>query len=314
MTIRESIQRLILASMARNSQTPLLLLVLSAQLVLIRLCHASGVAVYWGQNGNEGTLAETCATGKYKYVNIAFLNKFGNGQTPEINLAGHCNPASNGCTIVSGGITSCQSQGVKVLLSIGGGIGNYSLASPADARAVADYLWHNFLGGKKSTSRPLGDAVLDGIDFDIELGSTQYWDVLARRLKAYSKPRRAVYLAGAPQCPFPDKFLGGALNTGLFDYVWVQFYNNPQCQYSSGNTDNLINSWNKWTTSIKAGLMFLGLPAAPEAAGSGFIPATVLNSEVLPVIKKSPKYGGVMLWSKFYDDQSGYSSSIIGNV
>ncbi|KAH0978842.1 hypothetical protein GBA52_006019 [Prunus armeniaca] len=281
--------------MARNSQTPLLLLVLSAQLVLIRLCHASGVAVYWGQNGNEGTLAETCATGKYKYVNIAFLNKFGNGQTPEINLAGHCNPASNGCTIVSGGITSCQSQGVKVLLSIGGGIGNYSLASPADARAVADYLWHNFLGGKKSTSRPLGDAVLDGIDFDIELGSTQYWDVLARRLKAYSKPRRAVYLAGAPQCPFPDKFLGGALNTGLFDYVWVQFYNNPQCQYSSG-------------------LMFLGLPAAPEAAGSGFIPATVLNSEVLPVIKKSPKYGGVMLWSKFYDDQSGYSSSIIGNV
>ncbi|CAB4301970.1 unnamed protein product [Prunus armeniaca] len=300
--------------MARNSQTPLLLLVLSAQLVLIRLCHASGVAVYWGQNGNEGTLAETCATGKYKYVNIAFLNKFGNGQTPEINLAGHCNPASNGCTIVSGGITSCQSQGVKVLLSIGGGIGNYSLASPADARAVADYLWHNFLGGKKSTSRPLGDAVLDGIDFDIELGSTQYWDVLARRLKAYSKPRRAVYLAGAPQCPFPDKFLGGALNTGLFDYVWVQFYNNPQCQYSSGNTDNLINSWNKWTTSIKAGLIFLGLPAAPEAAGSGFIPATVLNSEVLPVIKKSPKYGGVMLWSKFYDDQSGYSSSIIGNV
>ncbi|CAB4271534.1 unnamed protein product [Prunus armeniaca] len=300
--------------MARYSQTPLLLLVLSAQLVLIRLCHASGVAVYWGQNGNEGTLAETCATGKYKYVNIAFLNKFGNGQTPEINLAGHCNPASNGCTIVSGGITSCQSQGVKVLLSLGGGTGNYSLASPADARAVADYLWHNFLGGKKSTSRPLGDAVLDGIDFDIEFGSTQYWDVLARSLKAYSKPRRAVYLAGAPQCPFPDKFLGGALNTGLFDYVWVQFYNNPQCQYSSGNTDNLINSWNKWTTSTKAGLIFLGLPAAPEAAGSGFIPATVLNSEVLPVIKKSPKYGGVMLWSKFYDDQSGYSSSIIENV
>ncbi|PQQ03667.1 hevamine-A-like [Prunus yedoensis var. nudiflora] len=145
--------------MARNSQTPLLLLVLSAQLVLIKLCHASGVAVYWGQNGNKGTLAETYSAGKYKYVNIAFLNKFGNGQTPEINLAGHCKPASNGCTIVNSGITR-------------GGIGNYSLASPADARAVADYLWHNFLSGKKSTSRPLGDAILDGIDFDKELGST----------------------------------------------------------------------------------------------------------------------------------------------
>jgi chitinase len=31
---------------------------------------------------------------------------------------------------------------------------------------------------------------------------------------------------------------------------------------------------------------------------------------VLPLIKGSPKYGGVMLWSKFYDDQSGYRSAI----
>ncbi|CAL9008798.1 unnamed protein product, partial [Prunus brigantina] len=285
-------------------------------LIIISLCKSSqagGIAIYWGQNGNEGTLADTCNTGNYQFVNIAFLTTFGNGQNPVLNLAGHCDPSTNGCTGLSTDIKACQAKNIKVLLSIGGAEGSYSLTSADDARQVADYLWKNFLGGQ-ATSRPLGDAVLDGIDFDIELGSTQYWDVLARSLKAYSKPRRAVYLAGAPQCPFPDKFLGGALNTGLFDYVWVQFYNNPQCQYSSGNTDNLINSWNKWTTSIKAGLIFLGLPAAPEAAGSGFIPATVLNSEVLPVIKKSPKYGGVMLWSKFYDDQSGYSSSIIGNV
>ncbi|XP_068331055.1 hevamine-A-like [Pyrus communis] len=301
--------------MAGNSQAPFLLLILLAQLVGFELCDAgAGIAIYWGQNGNEGTLAETCATGKYSYVNIAFLNKFGSGQTPEINLAGHCNPASGGCAIVSSGITSCQSRGIKVLLSIGGGVGNYSLASAADAKDVAGYLWNNFLGGKKSTSRPLGDAVLDGVDFDIELGSTQYWDVLARRLKAYSKPRRSVYVAGAPQCPFPDKFLGDALNTGLFDYVWVQFYNNPSCQYSSGSTDNLIKSWNRWTTSVKAGKIFMGLPAAPEAAGSGYIPAAVLKSKILPVIKKSSKYGGVMLWSKFYDDKSGYSSSIIGSV
>ncbi|XP_024167143.2 hevamine-A isoform X2 [Rosa chinensis] len=296
------------------------LLVLISFLVLIQPSHGGGIAIYWGQNGNEGTLKQTCATGKYKYVNIAFLNVFGSGQTPQINLAGHCNPVSNGCATVGPEVTFCQSLGVKVFLSLGGGIGNYSLSSVSDAKDVANYLWNSFLGGKgngrdkSATTRPFGDAVLDGIDFDIEQGANPYWDDLARYLKAYSKPRRAVYLAAAPQCPFPDAFVGGAISTGLFDYVWVQFYNNPPCQYSSGNTDNILNSWNKWTTSIQAGKIFLGLPAAPAAAGSGFIPATVLNSKILPVIKKSSKYGGVMLWSKYYDDQSGYGSSIIKNV
>ncbi|KAL2550563.1 Acidic endochitinase [Forsythia ovata] len=273
------------------------------------LGRRGGIAIYWGQNGNEGTLAEACATGKFSYVNIAFLNKFGNGQTPEINLAGHCNPASNTCRAVSNGIHACQKKGIKVMLSIGGGIGNYSIASAEDAKNVSVYLWNNFLGGN-SSSRPLGDAILDGIDLDIEHGSTQYWDVLVRNLKSYSKRSRKVYITGAPQCPFPDRFLGAALNTTLFDYVWVQFYNNPPCQYSSGNTENLKNYWNRWTTSVNAEKIFLGLPAAPRAAGSGYIPPEVLTSEIIPVIRKSPKYGGVMLWSKYWDDQSGYSDSV----
>jgi chitinase len=300
--------------MARNLRITPLLLPLLFLTTLIKTSHTSGgIAIYWGQNGNEGTLTDTCATGRYSYVNIAFLNKFGNGQPPEINLAGHCNPASNGCTIVSEGIRNCQKRGIKVMLSIGGGIGNYSLASAADAENVAQYLWNNFLGGK-SSSRPLGDAILDGIDFDIELGSTQHWEDLAKHLKAYSKHGRKVHLGAAPQCPFPDAFLGTALNTHLFNYVWVQFYNNAPCQYSSGNITNLVSSWNRWTTSIKADRIFLGLPAAPQAAGSGYISPDVLTSQILPVIRKSRKYGGVMLWSTYYDDQTGYSSAILKNV
>ncbi|RVW37172.1 Acidic endochitinase [Vitis vinifera] len=238
------------ARMARTPQSTPLLISLSV-LALLQTSYAGGIAIYWGQNGNEGTLTQTCNTGKYSYVNIAFLNKFGNGQTPEINLAGHCNPASNGCTSVSTGIRNCQNRGIKVMLSIGGGAGSYSLSSSNDAQNVANYLWNNFLGGQ-SSSRPLGDAVLDGIDFDIELGSTLHWDDLARALSGFSKRGRKVYLTAAPQCPFPDKFLGTALNTGLFDSVWVQFYNNPPCQYSSGNTNNLLNSWNRWTSSINS--------------------------------------------------------------
>ncbi|KAI7747578.1 hypothetical protein M8C21_004148, partial [Ambrosia artemisiifolia] len=166
--------------------------------------NAGGIAIYWGQNGGEGTLAETCSTGNYKFVNLAFLATFGNGQTPMINLAGHCDPYSNGCTSLSTDIKSCQAKGIK-------------------------------------------------------------------------------------------------------------FYNNPPCQYSGGIT-NLEDAWKQWTSEIPATKIFLGLPASPAAAGSGYIPVGDLTSKVLPAIKGSAKYGGVMLWDKYYDDQSGYSSSIKSHV
>ena len=287
------------------------MIVLSALILAFSIgkSNSVGIAIYWGQNGFEGTLAETCATGNYAYVNIAFLSIFGDDRTPEINLAGHCDPRTRGCVHISNNITSCQAQGIKVLLSIGGGAGNYSLSSPSNAKKTAKYLWNNFLGGH-SAHRPLGPAVLDGIDFDIELGSNLYWDDLAKYLYAYSLRGRKVYLSAAPQCPYPDFFAGGMLATELFDYVWVQFYNNPPCQYSQGNVSNLLSSWEQWTSSIQATKVFVGLPAAPAAAGSGYMPASVLISQVLPVIRSSEKYGGVMLWSKYYDDQTGYSASI----
>ncbi|XP_009788793.1 acidic endochitinase-like [Nicotiana sylvestris] len=188
----------------------------------------------------------------------------------------------------------------------GGGEGR---SSGAGGGSVANYLWNNYLGGQSNT-RPLGDAILDGIDFDIEGGTTQHWDELARALSQFSQQRK-VYLTAAPQCSFPDTFLNGALSTSLFDYVWVQFYNNPPCQYSGGSADNLKSYWNQWN-AIQAGKFFLSLPAAQGAAGSGFIPSDVLVSQVLPLINGSPKYGGVMLWSKFFDN--GYSSAIKANV
>lgn len=118
-------------------------------LALFDSSYAGGIAIYWGQSGKEGSLADTCATGRYQFVNVAFLSTFGNGQTPTINLAGHCDPSSNGCTGLSSDIQACQGQGIKVMLSIGGGAGSYYLASSDDAKQVADYLWNNFLGGAR---------------------------------------------------------------------------------------------------------------------------------------------------------------------
>ncbi|KAK3219837.1 hypothetical protein Dsin_013807 [Dipteronia sinensis] len=128
----------IAVDLKQNGQkTPSLPILLVFSLV-IAAAHGGGIAIYWGQNGNEGTLTETCATGKYTHVNIAFLNKFSGGQTPELNLAGHCNPATGNCRVVSTAVESCQSRGIKVILSIGGGIGNYSLTSESDAKTVAE--------------------------------------------------------------------------------------------------------------------------------------------------------------------------------
>ncbi|KAH7673761.1 chitinase protein [Dioscorea alata] len=294
--------------MATKKTLTLLLLTLAA-LCITSNAGIGNIAVYWGQNDDEGSLADACSTGYYDIVILGFLNKFGNLHPPSLNLAGHCNPTFGGCTSIGEDIKACQSKHMKVFLSLGGASGSYNLVSNQDARYLADYLWNNFLGGF-STSRPFGDAVLDGIDFDIMRGTSEHWDELAQMLYQYSEQRK-VYLSAAPQCPYPDKSMGTALGTGIFDYVWVQFYNNPSCQYSN-DADNLLNSWDQWTSSVTATKFFVGLPASTAAARNGYLPPAKLVSEVLPNVKKSDKYGGIMLWNRYYDLKSGYSSKIRG--
>uniref|UniRef100_J3L331 chitinase n=1 Tax=Oryza brachyantha TaxID=4533 RepID=J3L331_ORYBR len=253
------------------------------------------IAVYWGQNGSEGTLGGTCSTGLYAYVNLAFLSTFGAGRAPVLNLADHCDATSG-----SGGCSS---------LAIGGGALGYNLSSPSDVRGLAAYLCDNFLGGGGGgASRPLGDAVLDGIDFDIEAPS-RFYDDLARNLASLYKGAAAAggrryLLTAAPQCPYPDASLAAALGTGLFDHVWVQFYNNPPCQYAAGDVGALQSAWQQWTTGLPASTVFLGLPASLDAADSGFVDADKLASQVLPVVEGAANYGGIMLWSRSYDKDS----------
>ncbi|VFQ97803.1 unnamed protein product [Cuscuta campestris] len=288
------------------TRTPLLQPIILLFLLLIIQIRSSEsgdeVAVYWGQNGNEGSLTETCATRIYTTVLISFLSSFGDGQTPALNLANHCDPSSpSGCKSIGTEIKYCQQQGIKIMLSLGGSAGNYSLSSPKDAQNFADYLWNTFFGGGG-----FQDVILDGIDFDIEV-PMPYLDHLARSLKSHS---RKLYLSAAPQCPFPDAHLSDALNTNLFNYVWVQFFNNPSCEYSQGETDSFFTAWNQWAASVNRSKIFLGLPASPDASGSGYVPVDLLVSKVLPTVKKSPNYGGVMLWSRYYDRLSGYSTNI----
>ncbi|CAL9131071.1 unnamed protein product [Musa textilis] len=289
----------------RSQASPLLLAACLLLALTGRLRAEPCGAVYWGQNAYEGSLRETCATGYYKYVLLSSLNRFGHGRIPQLNLAGHCDSTNGGCTFLSSDIISCQQDyNVKVMLSLGGPYGNYRLASRKDARNVAYHVWNSYLS-YSSTDRPLGNSALDGIDFDIERGSIDHWDDLARFLSAYSTPDRKVYLSAAPQCSMPDYYLQAAIDTGLFDYVWVQFYNN-YCEYSPDDVGTFVQAWNQWT-STSVSKVFLGLPASPEAAESGYIPPDDLINNVIPFVKSSPNYGGVMLWNRYFDLINGYS-------
>ena len=122
-----------------------------------------------------------------------------------------------------------------------------------------------------------------------------------------------MYLSAAPQCPYPDAHLSTAVGTGLFDYVWVQFYNNPQCDYSGG-LNGLTSAWGQWTSGVPGASVFLGLPASTDAAGSGYISPSDLTSTVLPAINGASNYGGIMLWNRYYDGLNGYSAAVKGNV
>lgn len=81
-----------------------------------------------------------------------------------------------GCHQLAEDIPICQAAGKKVLLSLGGDSGSVQkIESEKSAINFADFLWDSF--GPKSNNlallgspRPFGDAVVDGFDFDIEVG------------------------------------------------------------------------------------------------------------------------------------------------
>lgn len=280
--------------------------------------RTGGIAIYWGKgdSASEGNLTAVCNTGKYSHIMLTSLTQFGQGRTPKLSLGGHCDPASGGCAPLGAEVRSCQARGVKVLLSIGGGgAGHYGLSSSDDAQQVAQYLWDNFLGGQ-SRSRPLGDAVLDGVDFVIIEGrNPSLYGQLARAMKDRGRQGgREVYLSAAPECSYPDAYLGPAIDTGIFDFVWVQFFDNPGCQYEEGDVSKLRDAWVKQWANVSAGQVFLALLAADVKAIGGYIPPEVLISQVLPIVKASPKYGGVLLWSKQFANISHYCDAVRGSV
>lgn len=88
------------------------------------------------------------------------------------------------CSFLAADIETCQSKGKIVTISLGGATGSATFSSDAQAEAFADTIWNVFLGGSGSV-RPFGAAVLDGVDLDIEGGSSTGYVAFVNQLRSH---------------------------------------------------------------------------------------------------------------------------------
>jgi Glycosyl hydrolases family 18 len=67
-------------------------------------------------------------------------------------------------------------------------------------------------------------VALRRIDLDIESGDPTGYAAFVNQLREHAKGgSKPLYITAAPQCPFPDTYIGAALNNAPFDAVYVQF-------------------------------------------------------------------------------------------
>ncbi|KAI0961221.1 hypothetical protein AcV7_000377 [Taiwanofungus camphoratus] len=278
-------------------------------------------AVYWGQNSYGATHSDDsanwqqpisyyCQDDAIDVIPIAFVNTFfGEGGVPEINLANTCNPTNDSyfsgtelldCSFLASDIEQCQSKGKIVTISLGGAGGGVGFQNDSQAQQLADTIWNVFLGGSSST-RPFGSAVLDGVDLDIEGGSTTGYAAFVTQLRShFNGANKDYYVSGAPQCVYPDQYLGDALDNAYFDMVYVQFYNN-QCglQNYDDASDWNFGLWDVWARSISPNpnvKVYIGAPASSTAAGTGYQSTSNLSNIATTMRNSFPSFGGVMLW------------------
>ncbi|KAH0839353.1 glycoside hydrolase family 18 protein [Lanmaoa asiatica] len=303
----------------------------------------TNLAVYWGQNSYGATnpsdtanwqqpISYYCQDSTIDIIPMAFLDEFNStGGLPSVNLANTCSTSSNGafpgtqlpnCTFLAPDIQTCQNAGKIVTISLGGATGSASFADDSEGQAFAQTIWDLFLGGT-STTRPFGDAMLDGIDMDIEGGTqtgfTAFLTTLRQLMNGGSKPCSTFSIA--PQCPYPDAYIGNTINVVPFDAVFVQFcvyhrlnefatllltrcVDNNYCGLNNYNNPNVIPSisprnrdnWAKTVSPNPNVKVFIGAPASSGSAGSGYVDASTIATIIQQTSSGYTSFGGVMLW------------------
>ncbi|KAJ1825870.1 Chitinase 2, partial [Coemansia sp. RSA 2599] len=281
----------------------------------------SNLVMYWGQNShgttnpgeNQLPLDEYCDKEAGDLLVLSFLSEFNADglHPPTLNLANSClttfdNSTLLHCPNIGRAIEKCQKKGKAVVLSLGGASGAYGFSDDVQAERYADQIWDMFLGGN-SQNRPFDNAVLDGIDLDIEGGSSIGYVRFVQRLRERftESPGRRFYVTAAPQCPYPDFYTGPILDNAYLDMVFVQFYNN-YCGVDKANWFN-FEQWHEWATTISANKdvrVYLGVPGSPSAASSGYTSFEKLEELVNATRSKFSTFGGMMVWDASQADSN----------
>jgi chitinase len=276
--------------------------------------------VYWGQNGassvENNDLTTYCKSNSdIDIIVLAFLNQYGNGQTiPSGSIGQSCSISTSGepreCDALAAAIQQCQSNGIKVILSLGGAVGTYSLSSQQEAEIIGQNLWEAYGNTDGSDiPRPFGSTFVNGWDFDLERNSgNQYYQYLISKLRSNfaSDSSNTYYITAAPQCPIPEPNMQEVVTKAQFDYLWVQFYNNPSC-----SVNNAIN-YDQWVSNIANtpslnAKIFIGVPASPFGAtgtqsGSQYYLAPSDLASLVSQHKGDTAFGGIMMWSASFSD------------
>jgi chitinase len=123
-------------------------------------------------------------------------------------------------------------------------------------------------------------------DLDIEnsVGAFNYsffvWKL--RELFATDPSEPYFIISGAPQCVIPDASMGDMIFNSSFDYLFIQYYNTPNCAargeisgYVPANGQNKYFTFDTWRLAIgvsfsqsTAAKLLIGLPSSATATDS----------------------------------------------
>ncbi|KAI7910969.1 hypothetical protein M0657_011165 [Pyricularia oryzae] len=283
----------------------------------LNLASQDNLATYWGQAPTQQGLAYYCKSDQVDIIPLAFLNYINTPNIHFTNVENRCSKFAGtsifNCPEIESDIKTCQSLNKTITLSIGGATYSEGGFASADlASAAADKIWAMFgPAGDSSPSvyRPFGSAVIDGFDLDFETTQTSNLLPFARRLRkliddanSSSKSSKKFLLTAAPQCVYPDLPMDSVLSSDVaFDLVMVQFYNNvcgADAFVAGSSTQSAFNfaTWDQWAqANNRKTKVFVGVPGASTAAGTGYVNATDLNG-IIQYSKKYSTFAGVMIW------------------
>lgn len=294
---------------------------------------------YWQNfpNPAQTPLRLTDIPAGYKVVNIAFGDMNSDGSVSFTLQGPPYDTMQNGNDIFKEDIKAIKANGVKVILSLGGQNGYFSVNS-TDAE-------NNFVN---SLSQLISTYGFDGLDYDFESGlSLANEDFLVdatQKLKqAFKAQGKTLYFSSAPEtvdvywATFSYGKYDKLIQNKLLDKVQVQMYNsgcmngmNGSWCYNQGTVDFMVSqadstiaTWvqNKiYSSSDEASQVYsIGLPAEVQAAGGGYTDPSLLKKAIACLKDGASGNCGtyspashysitnVMTWSINWDAKNGYA-------